>query len=69
MDPTLNALAHKLRFEMLAENDASKSSSTVLHQLGSLLVSAGQKLQAGGSNRQAAFESDGYPLWDSDACV
>jgi hypothetical protein len=69
MDPTWNALAHKLRFEMLAETDASKSNNTVLHQLGSLLVSAGQKLQASGWNRQAAFESEGYPLLNNDVCV
>jgi hypothetical protein len=69
MDTTMNALAHKFRFETLAETARhrginSEQDNTLRHRLGSLLVSAGQKLQA-----QAISEEGGHLSLDTDMCI
>jgi hypothetical protein len=75
MDPTLFALAHKLQSEMPMEDEQHHASSAeqgniiVLHWLGSLLVSAGEKLQVSKLKAQAVSEVGGYPSLDHDLCV
>jgi hypothetical protein len=67
MDPTLNSLAYKLRHEMVAETAQWQTrqwerGKHLLHRLGALLVTLGQRMQA-------APEADGYPCLENEACV
>ena len=68
MDPTLNSLAYKLHADMLAQESQhpepeSELGRPMLHRLGSLLVTVGQKLQA---RAQMTFEGGGY---DNEVCA
>lgn len=74
MDPTIFSLAHKLRAEMLAEAAQQREPRPVgrkkrLHQLGSLLVMLGQKMQASALNAQGAYDDHGHPSLDTEVCA
>ena len=74
MDATLNALAHKLRFEMLAEEARNQASEpewdvTLQSRLGDLLVAVGQKLQASSPHAQAVSNEGVYATLGCDTCV
>ena len=74
MNPYMNSLAYKLLAEELAEADShrerkSARGKNLRHQLGSVLVTVGEKMQAKGLETQTAFEDSGYPRLDEEVCA
>ncbi|MCC6616618.1 MAG: hypothetical protein IT320_24305 [Anaerolineae bacterium] len=74
MDPTLFSLAHKLRAEMLAEaaqqrEQRPEQRERLLHRLGGLLVTLGQKMQAKAVSAQQVYDDGGYSSLENEICV
>ncbi len=72
VEPTLTSLAHKFGHEMLAETARHQASTpargtNLLHRLGSLLVTLGQKMQANRLEAQATSEDGGYLSLENEA--